>query len=107
MANNEYFGSMKTVKEMLLSCQKSLDAATLSFMKLINMNRLTGRKLGDERISYFSCVVCVNQYGPKLCVSMWLCMNLCICMCVMSHCVTRSLLSPSLHPDNSVKQGLI
>lgn len=46
--------------------------------------------------------VCVGG-GLKVCV----CMNMCTCMCVMSQCVTRSRLSPSLHPDSSVKQGLI
>lgn len=29
-----------------------------------------------------------------------------VCMCVMSQCVTGTRLSPSLHPDSSVKQGL-
>lgn len=54
-------------------------------------------------IHTFFVFVCVDRYRPK-CVCACI---LCTCMCVMSQCVTGFRLSPSLHPDSSVKQGLI
>lgn len=80
----------------------SLGAATASFVK----PGATCGKLRDKKMEIYTFIVfaCVCGGRPK---SVCVCMNMCTCMCVMSQCVTRSRLSPSLHPDSSVKQGLI
>lgn len=62
-------------------------------------------KVKDEKDgnSYLSCVkLCSSK-----CVCVCVCVRLCMYMCVMFQYVTGFRLSPSLHHDSSVKQGLI
>lgn len=85
----------------------SLGAATASFVR-VQQRSTTRGKLRWKRWKFipFLVFVCVEKHGPK-----------CVCecvhefvyeyVCVMSQCVTGSRLSPSLHPDSGVKQGLI
>lgn len=43
-------GKRKAVMFCATNFIRALGVATLSFVKLVHMNRLTGRKLGEERI---------------------------------------------------------
>lgn len=57
----------------------------------------------DGNSYLFLCFCVWGAIGLNVCVRMYLC----TCMCGMCRCVTGPRLSPSLHPDSSVKQGLI
>lgn len=65
------------------------------------------KKMEIHTLLVMVCVCVWRGIGLDMCLCVRVCMNLCTCMCVMSQCVTGSRLSPSLHPDSSVKQGLI